>query len=248
MDTTTGITRRLVTRWRKTWLAMAGPGGWRVAASWLACLRTQPCHARAFLASIDRHGFIDPRASANHPRLRLGEHVYLGAGVILQHDADPGGITLGDRVRLYGHSFIETGHGGAIRIGADTHIQPGCHIHAHLSPIHIGEQVEIAPCCAFYNYDHGTVAGTPVMKQALRSRGPITVGDGVWLGHGVTVLQNVRIGAGAVIAAGAVVSRDIPENAIAGGVPARVIRLRTRTTCRQTDRQESATPALPQPS
>jgi acetyltransferase-like isoleucine patch superfamily enzyme len=53
------------------------------------------------------------------------------------------------------------------------------------------------------------------------------VGDGAWIGHGVTVLQGVRIGEGAVIAAGAVVVHDVPENAIAAGVPARVVGHRT---------------------
>lgn len=216
--------------------------------SWLACLGTPPHHARAFLASLHPHGFIDPRASVVHPHLRLGDHVYLGAGVILQDGFGSGEITLDDRVHLYGHSFVETGQGGAIRIGADTHIQPGCHIHSHLSPIHIGEHVEIAPNCSFYNYDHGIAAGTPVMKQPLRSRGPITIGDGAWLGHGVTVLQNVRIGAGAVIAAGAVVTRDIAENAVAAGIPARVIRLRNRAALRRKSNHEPTQPILPQPS
>ena len=58
------------------------------------------------------------------------------------------------------------------------------------------------------------------------SKGDIVVEDDVWLGYGVTVLSGVRIGQGAVIAAGAVVTKDIPPYAIAGGVPAKVIRYR----------------------
>ncbi len=137
-----------------------------------------------------------------------------------------GPVTLDDRVHFYGDSFVETGHGGSIVIGAHTHIQPGCHIHSHLAEIHIGEKVEIAANCAFYNYDHGTAPGVPIMDQPLRTRGDIVIGDGAWLGHGVTVLQGVSIGEGAVIAAGAVVISDVPANAIAAGVPARVVKYR----------------------
>ena len=52
---------------------------------------------------------------------------------------------------------------------------------------------------------------------------PIRIGDYVWIGAGAVILQNVRVGKGAVVAAGAVVSRDVPPYAIVGGVPARVI-------------------------
>ncbi len=248
MKPATGNTHRLVAQWRRAWIALPVEGAWRKPASWLAALGTQAGHARAFLASIDRRGFIDPRASVAHRLLHLGKHVYLGAGVTVQEAHRAGGIILGDRVQCYGHSFLETGHEGTIRIGADTHVQPGCHMHSHLSAIHIGERVEIGPACAFYNYDHGTAPGIPVMDQALRSRGPISVGDGAWLGHGVTVLQGVSIGAGAVIAAGAVVSRDIPENAIAAGVPARVVRLRSEPARARRPRSRTIDSTLSQPS
>jgi acetyltransferase-like isoleucine patch superfamily enzyme len=159
--------------------------------------------------------------------VRLGESVYIGDKLIISKGIDGGPIELRDRVHLYGDSFVDTGSGGSIMIGAGTHIQPGCHMHAHISEIRIGRQVEIAPCCAFYNYDHGMLPGVPIMEQPLKSKGGIFVGDGAWIGHGVTVLQGVRIGEGAVIAAGAVVVHDVPDNAIAAGVPARVVGHRT---------------------
>ena len=68
--------------------------------------------------------------------------------------------------------------------------------------------------------------GIPITEQPLISKGDISVGDGAWIGHGVTVLQGVCIGAGAVVAAGAVVVHDVPSNAIAAGIPARVISYR----------------------
>lgn len=58
------------------------------------------------------------------------------------------------------------------------------------------------------------------------SRGDIVVGDDVWIGYGATILSGVHIGQGAVIAAGAVVNKDVPPYAIVGGVPAKIIKYR----------------------
>lgn len=58
------------------------------------------------------------------------------------------------------------------------------------------------------------------------SKGNIVVGDDVWIGHGATVLSGVHIGQGAIVAAGAVVDKDVPPYAIVGGVPAKIIKYR----------------------
>lgn len=78
-----------------------------------------------------------------------------------------------------------------------------------------------------YPYNHGMSPDVPVRNQPLTSRGGITIGDDAWLGYGVIVLDGVHIGDGAVVAAGAVVVNNIPAMAIAGGVPAKVLRFRT---------------------
>ncbi len=217
---------RLLSGWRGFWLGRAGARGFGRFAARIASRKTAPHHQRAFLADLTPRGFIDPDAIITHPDLRLGTSVFIGGNVMISASPHGGAVELKDRVQLYGNTFIDTGAGGCLHIGAGTHIQPGCHIHAHLSDICIGSEVEIAAGCALYSYDHGIESGTPIMRQALTSKGPILIGDGAWLGHGVTVLQGVTIGAGAVIAAGAVVTRDVPENAIAAGVPARVIGFR----------------------
>jgi acetyltransferase-like isoleucine patch superfamily enzyme len=218
---------RIANRWRRFWLKRSGPRGFGRFAARLASLNTHPYHQRAWFADLSPKGFVACSAVLTHPDVRLGVSVYIGDKVIISNSGNGGPIELGDRVHLYGDSFVDTGSGGSIQIGAGTHIQPGCHLHAHISEIRIGRQVEIAPCCAFYNYDHGMLPGVPIMEQPLKSKGGIFVGDGAWIGHGVTVLQGVRIGEGAVIAAGAVVVHDVPENAIAAGVPARVVGHRT---------------------
>lgn len=106
--------------------------------------------------------------------------------------------------------------------------------------IHVGENVFINACCHFQ--DHGGVTlgdgcqiGHNVVFATLNhglepaDRGttypaPIVLGRNVWVGSNATILQGVTIGDNAVVAAGAVVSRDVPANTIVGGVPARIIK------------------------
>lgn len=90
----------------------------------------------------------------------------------------------------------------------------------------IGRGVSIAQGCAFYPYDHGIELDRSIRSQPLVSKGDIVVDDEAWLGTRVVVLAGVRIGSGAVVAAGSLVMRDVPANAIAAGVPARVIGMR----------------------
>lgn len=220
---------QVLRRWRRFWLTRSGPQGFGRVAAWLASRHSPPYHQMSYLADISPKGFIAPRARVSHPDLRLGNHVFLGDGVVVYRTSEGGPVELRDQVRLYGDTFVETGLGGCVLIDEGTHIQPGCHLHAFLSEIRIGKKVEIAPRCGFYCYDHGMAPGIPIMDQPLQSKGGISVGDGAWIGHGVTVLQGVSIGAGAVIAAGSVVVRDIPDNAIAAGAPAKVIKFRDGT-------------------
>jgi acetyltransferase-like isoleucine patch superfamily enzyme len=139
------------------------------------------------------------------------------------YDAGDGQVSLGDRVFIHQDSVIEVGMGGSVAIGPNTHIQPRCQISAYKGSVNIGSNVQIAPNCAFYPYSHGIAAGQSIQSQPLTTKGGIVIEDDVWLGFGVIVLDGVRIGSGAVIGAGAVVTHDVPTNAIAAGVPARVL-------------------------
>lgn len=85
-----------------------------------------------------------------------------------------------------------------------------------------GDHVFIAPNCCFTTAEHPTA---PEQRKAgLEIAKPITVGNNVWIGAGSTVLAGVTIGDNTVIGAGSVVTKDIPANVVAVGVPCRVLR------------------------
>ena len=220
---------RLKYHWRRFWLARSGVRPFGRIAAWLGSVGTSPYHGRIVCAEKCEQGFVAASARVDHPDVRLGKNVLLSDRVVvLAGDAEAGPIEFGDRVLLYGDTFIQSGAGGSLKIGEGTHVQPGCHFRAYVSQIEIGERVEIAAGCSFYCFTHGIDLGEEIMSQELTSKGPISVGDGAWLGHGVTVLEGVEIGPGAVIGAGSIVVKDIPANAIAVGVPAKVIKYRER--------------------
>lgn len=66
----------------------------------------------------------------------------------------------------------------------------------------------------------------PMMQQGFEDERPVIIGNDVWIGDRVIILPGVHIGDGAIIAAGAVVTKDVPAYAIVGGVPAKLIRMR----------------------
>lgn len=225
----TSVPRKARTAWAHLWVPLAGlsPVG-RIAAR-LATWFAPPYTARGYLARVHPRGFISPGATVYHRDLRLGPHVFIGDGATIFQSAHagPGGpVEIGEGVSIWGNCLIETGASGSITVGAGTRIHRGCQLVSYLAPIRIGRDVGLAQNCALYSYNHGFAPGTPVSQQPLQTRGPIVVEDHAWLGVGVIVLDGVRIGRGAVIGAGAVVTRDIPDGAVAFGVPARVVRFR----------------------
>lgn len=117
--------------------------------------------------------------------------------------------------------------GGKIQIGKRVKINPYCIIYGNGKGVSIGDDVLIAAQTiiipANHNFDNINI---PINKQKENSKG-ITIGDDVWIGAGCKILDGVKIGKGAIIAAGSVVNKNIPEFAIVGGVPAKVIKYRT---------------------
>ena len=217
-------------RWTKIWARHSGLSIFGRFASLAAIVTAPPFSAGKIMAYNSKGYFIAPSATVYHGDVLLGKNVYIQDRVLIFQNKDQnvkgGGIVLGDGVNIGRDAILETGQNGCIIIGNGTGVGLRCYVNAHLGSIKIGDRVLIGPGCAFYASDHETKANIPIRDQPLTSKGPIIIDDEVWLGFGVIVLSGVRIGKGAVVGAGSVVTKDIPANAIAVGNPARVIKMR----------------------
>ena len=109
-----------------------------------------------------------------------------------------------------------------IEIGNNFYMNANCHI---LGEIYIGNDVMIGPKVIIWGRDHGIKKNELMNKQAHNKK-PIYIEDDVWIGAGAIILKGVTISKGAVIGAGSVVTKDIPEYAIAVGNPAKIIKYR----------------------
>jgi acetyltransferase-like isoleucine patch superfamily enzyme len=115
--------------------------------------------------------------------------------------------------------FYTTG-GENIRIGRNVFINQNCTMY-DLGGIDIGDEVMIGPNVSIITSGHPL---EPSRRRAFVVAKPIVIERNVWIAAGVTIIGGVTIGENAVVAAGSVVTRDVPPNTLAGGNPARVIR------------------------
>jgi acetyltransferase-like isoleucine patch superfamily enzyme len=123
---------------------------------------------------------------------------------------------------LHVYNFRDLPHAG-ITIGARSLIGEGCVLRGQ-GGITIGDDVYLAPLVQVLAVDHVyDDLDTPISQQPIVTRG-ITIDDDVWIGGGAIILDGVQIGRHSVVAAGAVVTRDVPAYTVVGGVPARVLR------------------------
>jgi acetyltransferase-like isoleucine patch superfamily enzyme len=116
-------------------------------------------------------------------------------------------------------------HEGEVVIGPKTVLGQECTISA-FQHVRIGEQCVIADRAMFIDFDHGSVeVDRPIRQQGIYKR-DVDVGSNVWIGYGACILRGVRVGDNAIIGTNSVVTRDVPSNAVVGGVPARILRMR----------------------
>ena len=137
----------------------------------------------------------------------------------------PHQVALGKNCKLEDHIYFKYDGpwlpGPSITIGNTVFIGSGCEFNI-TEGITIGDDTLIASGCRFIDHDHGTS-----IQQLMHSQkgvaSCITIGNDVWLGCNVIVLKGVQIGNGAVVAAGAVVTKSVPAFEIWGGIPAKKI-------------------------
>lgn len=215
--------------WAQWWMQRAGLSRFGRLATRLATLLPLPYleyYEKQGLARLSPFGFVAPSVVIQHDDLKLGSNVFISHRAEFQQDTGGGRIKLGDRVWMGSECMVRTGQGGSITIGSLTSVGVRCELTAYVADIQIGSQVMIASNCRFFSYDHGIEPGVIMQEQQLRTKGNIVIEDDVWLGTGAIVLSGVRIGKGAVIGAGAVVTKMVPPGTVAAGNPARILKRR----------------------
>jgi acetyltransferase-like isoleucine patch superfamily enzyme len=124
-----------------------------------------------------------------------------------------------------GHGSKLRVHEGEVRIGAKTVIGQECTISA-FQHVSIGRECIVADRVMLIDFDHGVVeVERPIRLQGIYKR-DVRVGHNVWIGYGACILRGVTVGENSVVGTSAVVTKQVPANAIVGGIPARVIRMR----------------------
>lgn len=133
------------------------------------------------------------------------------------------GLRVGKGSTIYGPVSVRP-YGGCrcITIGADTFLNVDTAFTVVYDGVRIGDRVQIGPRVAFETMGHGLVYEPG--KGRGRTSAAIVVEDEVWIGANAVILQGVTIGRGSVVAAGAVVNRNVAPNTLVGGVPARPLR------------------------
>jgi acetyltransferase-like isoleucine patch superfamily enzyme len=173
-------------------------------------------------------------------RIRFADQIHLGKGVYIDHGvylhACPGGIDVGEETlvmhnaELHVYNFRDLPQ-SRIVIGRESLIGESCVIRG-TGGVTIGDRVFLSPMVHIYSNNH--VFADPdvcFVDQGITAEG-VTIEDECWIGAQALILDGVTVGRRSVVAAGAVVNRDVPPYSLVGGVPARLIR-RVKATERE---------------
>ena len=156
-------------------------------------------------------------------RLRTDGLAFVGPGVKFEIGRDAV-VHLG-RWSWIGHGCKIRAHEGEVRIGAKTVLGQECTISA-FQHVSIGRECIVADRAMLIDFDHGVVeTERPIREQGIYKR-DVRLGNNVWVGYGACFLRGVTVGDNTVVGTYAVVTRDVPDNAVVAGVPARRLRMR----------------------
>lgn len=216
-------------------LVIGRPGLWPLVAyelvmllaSWVPGALGLALRARLYphiLGAVGRNVVFGAHVTIRHPhKIRIGSNVVIDDQCCLDaKGTDNQGIEIGDGVFI-GRNTILSCKNGDIRIDDRANIGFNCEIFS-ASRVRVGRAVLMAAYTYLVGGDHlYDRTDIPVLDQGRTARG-IDVDDHVWLGTHVVVTDGTRIGRDAIIGAGAVVTGEVPEYAIAVGIPAKVVR------------------------
>ncbi len=175
---------------------------------------------------------------------QCGKGVIFGKGLMIRKPAQ---IRIGAKVAIDDATLLDGGLEAetAISIGAGSVISKGCVLQAKTRPLVLGAHCDIGAHVILSSIggivlgDAVLIAGNcyigggryhtkdphkPIMYQGVYSRGSVQIGDGTWIGASSTILDGVTIGKNCVIGANSLVTRDVPDNSVAVGSPARVLK------------------------
>ena len=156
-------------------------------------------------------------------RLQTDGLCFIGPGVTFEI-GKRASVKLG-RWCWIGHGSKIRAHEGEVVIGAKTVMGQECTISA-FQHVSVGRECIVADRVMLIDFDHGVVeVERPIRLQGIYKR-DVRVGSNCWIGYGACILRGVSVGDNAVIGTNSVVTKDLPANAVAGGTPARVLRMR----------------------
>jgi acetyltransferase-like isoleucine patch superfamily enzyme len=188
----------------------------------------------AFLRFARRHGMLDHKYARLALRwawlkLRWGRRLqtdglcFVGPGVTLEIGRDAV-LRLG-RWSWIGHGTKIRAHEGVVEIGAKTVLGQECTISSFQS-VRIGRECILADRVMLIDFDHGVVeVERPIRLQGIYKR-DVEVGHNCWIGYGACILRGSTVGDNCIVGTSTVVTKDVPSNAVVGGVPARLLRMR----------------------
>lgn len=185
---------------------------------------------KLFLKSCKGILFVGRRTKIRFPhKISFGRSVTIGDNVYI-NALSKKGVQFGDNVTISSRSTIDcTGViaslGEGLKIGDNVGIAQNVFIQVR-GYVYIANDVIIGPDVSIFSENHNfDKINIPIRKQGVSRKG-VTIGEGAWIGTRSIILDGVNVGANSIIAAGSVVNKDVPDFAIVGGVPAKIIKYR----------------------
>lgn len=178
---------------------------------------------KKFVGKIGKGAVFGPGITFRCPgQIHIGDNFTADGNAVLDAKGNNSFIELGNSIFI-GRNTIFSCASAGIKLGNNVSLGPNCYIRASRGSVVLGSFITMGAGCIIISGNPGFKSlEIPMMNQDSEAKG-ITIGNDVWMGVGVRIIDGVKIGNGCIIGAGAVVTKDIPDFSIAVGVPAKII-------------------------